>query len=172
MVPLVYHPSHNIAAFGFERLHPFDGRKYRLGRGATMGRTKAKLIVYRRVSTARQGTSGLGLEGQDAVVADAPPADVEPVKRGGDFVALVVHGEIPALPRVCPALSRPGALCIKSPRRDLSAGRCTVHHTLPCPNASCISTPRATVAGPLDAQCIDRPGLPIPMHDASPPVPF
>jgi hypothetical protein len=33
------------------------------------------------------------------VVADAPPADVEPVKRGGDFVALVVHGEPPALPR-------------------------------------------------------------------------
>jgi hypothetical protein len=39
----------------FERLHPFDGRKYRLGREATMDRTKAKLIVYRRVGTARQG---------------------------------------------------------------------------------------------------------------------
>jgi predicted site-specific integrase-resolvase len=34
-----------------------------------MGRTKPKLIVYRRVSTARQGASGLGLEGQDAAVA-------------------------------------------------------------------------------------------------------
>ena len=55
MVPLLYHPNHNIAAFGFERLHPFDGRKYRLGRGATMGRTKARLIVYHRGSTARQG---------------------------------------------------------------------------------------------------------------------
>src|SRR5512143_218277 len=73
MVPLVCHPSHNIAAFGFERLHPFDGRKSRSGRGATMSQIKAKLIVYRRVSTARQGTSGLGLEGQDAVSPTFPP---------------------------------------------------------------------------------------------------
>jgi histone deacetylase 11 len=29
MVPLVYHPRYNITAFGLERLHPFDGRKYR-----------------------------------------------------------------------------------------------------------------------------------------------
>jgi len=28
MVPLVYHPRYNITAFGLERLHPFDGRKY------------------------------------------------------------------------------------------------------------------------------------------------
>jgi DNA invertase Pin-like site-specific DNA recombinase len=34
-----------------------------------MGRTKPRLIAYRRVSTARQGASGLGLEGQDAAVA-------------------------------------------------------------------------------------------------------
>jgi DNA invertase Pin-like site-specific DNA recombinase len=36
-----------------------------------MGRTKAKLIAYRMVSTARQGESGLGLglEAQDAAVA-------------------------------------------------------------------------------------------------------
>jgi DNA invertase Pin-like site-specific DNA recombinase len=35
-----------------------------------MGWTKPpKLIAYRRVSTARQGASGLGLEGQDAAVA-------------------------------------------------------------------------------------------------------
>jgi hypothetical protein len=73
--------------------------------GATMGRTKAKLIVYRRVSTARQGTSGLGLEGQNAVVADAPPAGVELVEHVGDLVALVIlQGEPPApLP-----LTRPG----------------------------------------------------------------
>ena len=29
MVPLVYHPRYNITAFGLERLHPFDSRKYR-----------------------------------------------------------------------------------------------------------------------------------------------
>ena len=29
MVPLVYHAAYNVTAFGLERLHPFDGRKYR-----------------------------------------------------------------------------------------------------------------------------------------------
>src|SRR3954447_9112534 len=29
VVPLVYHPRYNITAFGLERLHPFDSRKYR-----------------------------------------------------------------------------------------------------------------------------------------------
>ena len=29
MIPLVYHPCYNITAFGLERLHPFDSRKYR-----------------------------------------------------------------------------------------------------------------------------------------------
>jgi histone deacetylase 11 len=29
MVPLVYAPNYNITAFGLERLHPFDSRKYR-----------------------------------------------------------------------------------------------------------------------------------------------
>src|SRR4051812_28852790 len=29
MIPLIYHPRYNITAFGLERLHPFDGRKYR-----------------------------------------------------------------------------------------------------------------------------------------------
>jgi histone deacetylase 11 len=28
MIPLVYHPCYNITAFGLERLHPFDSRKY------------------------------------------------------------------------------------------------------------------------------------------------
>lgn len=28
MVPIVYHPGYNISAFGLERRHPFDGRKY------------------------------------------------------------------------------------------------------------------------------------------------
>ena len=29
MIPIVYHPSYNITAFGLEKRHPFDGRKYR-----------------------------------------------------------------------------------------------------------------------------------------------
>ena len=29
MVSIVYHPGYNITAFGLERLHPFDSRKYR-----------------------------------------------------------------------------------------------------------------------------------------------
>ncbi len=29
MIPLIYHSCYNITAFGLERLHPFDGRKYR-----------------------------------------------------------------------------------------------------------------------------------------------
>lgn len=28
MIPLVYHPGYNFSAFGLERLHPFDARKY------------------------------------------------------------------------------------------------------------------------------------------------
>jgi histone deacetylase 11 len=28
MIPVIYHPKYNITAFGLERLHPFDGRKY------------------------------------------------------------------------------------------------------------------------------------------------
>jgi histone deacetylase 11 len=29
MIPIVYHPCYNVTAFGLERLHPFDSRKYR-----------------------------------------------------------------------------------------------------------------------------------------------
>ena len=29
MISLVYHPRYSITAFGLERLHPFDSRKYR-----------------------------------------------------------------------------------------------------------------------------------------------
>jgi histone deacetylase 11 len=29
MIPVVYHPKYNVTAFGLERLHPFDSRKYR-----------------------------------------------------------------------------------------------------------------------------------------------
>jgi histone deacetylase 11 len=28
MIPLIYHPGYNVTAFGLERLHRFDGRKY------------------------------------------------------------------------------------------------------------------------------------------------
>lgn len=28
MIPIIYHPRYNITAFGLERRHPFDGRKY------------------------------------------------------------------------------------------------------------------------------------------------
>jgi histone deacetylase 11 len=34
MIPLIYHPRYNITAFGLERLHPFDSRKYRRIRNA------------------------------------------------------------------------------------------------------------------------------------------
>jgi histone deacetylase 11 len=29
LIPLIYHPGYNITAWGLERLHPFDSRKYR-----------------------------------------------------------------------------------------------------------------------------------------------
>src|SRR5262249_15504231 len=38
MIPLIYHPAYNITAFGLERLHPFDGRKYRRIRDALVAR--------------------------------------------------------------------------------------------------------------------------------------
>ena len=38
MIPIVYHPAYNITAFGLERLHPFDSRKYRRIHDAIIGR--------------------------------------------------------------------------------------------------------------------------------------
>ncbi len=38
MIPLVYHPAYDFTAFGLERLHPFDGRKYRRIRDALVAR--------------------------------------------------------------------------------------------------------------------------------------
>jgi histone deacetylase 11 len=38
MIPLVYHPAYNITAFGLERLHPFDSRKYRRIHDALLSR--------------------------------------------------------------------------------------------------------------------------------------
>jgi histone deacetylase 11 len=38
MIPIVYHPRYNITAFGLERLHRFDSRKYRRIRDALIAR--------------------------------------------------------------------------------------------------------------------------------------
>jgi histone deacetylase 11 len=38
MIPIVYHPCYNISAFELERLHPFDGQKYRRIRDALIER--------------------------------------------------------------------------------------------------------------------------------------
>jgi histone deacetylase 11 len=38
MIPVVYHPCYNITAFGLERLHAFDSRKYRRIRDALIER--------------------------------------------------------------------------------------------------------------------------------------
>jgi len=38
MIPLIYHPAYNITAFGLERLHPFDSRKYQRIHDALMAR--------------------------------------------------------------------------------------------------------------------------------------
>jgi histone deacetylase 11 len=38
MIPLIYHPRYNITAFGLERLHPFDSRKYRRIQDALIAR--------------------------------------------------------------------------------------------------------------------------------------
>lgn len=38
MVPILYHPRYNITAFGLERRHPFDGRKYGRIHGALIAR--------------------------------------------------------------------------------------------------------------------------------------
>ena len=34
MIPIIYHPNYNITVFGLQRLHPFDGLKYRRIRDA------------------------------------------------------------------------------------------------------------------------------------------
>ncbi|MHB1559055.1 MAG: histone deacetylase family protein [Isosphaeraceae bacterium] len=37
MIPIIYHPGYNITVFGLERLHPFDGLKYRRIHDALIG---------------------------------------------------------------------------------------------------------------------------------------
>src|SRR3954467_10742165 len=53
MVPLVYHPSYNITAFGLERLHPFDSRKYRRIHDALVARGTRRRSDFHRP---RQGS--------------------------------------------------------------------------------------------------------------------
>jgi histone deacetylase 11 len=48
MVPLVYHPSYNITAFGLERLHPFDSRKYRRIHDALVARGTRRRSDFHR----------------------------------------------------------------------------------------------------------------------------
>ena len=53
MVPIVYHPSYNITAFGLERLHPFDGRKSRRIRDALIERGLRRPGDFERPRPAR-----------------------------------------------------------------------------------------------------------------------
>jgi acetoin utilization deacetylase AcuC-like enzyme/uracil DNA glycosylase len=53
MVPLIYHPSYNITAFGLERLHPFDGRKYRRIRDSLVARGLRRAGDFVRPLSAR-----------------------------------------------------------------------------------------------------------------------
>lgn len=64
-----------------------------------MGRGKPKLIVYRRVSTARQGASGLGLEGQDAAVAAYAQANAATILRAYTEVETGKRADRPELAR-------------------------------------------------------------------------
>jgi histone deacetylase 11 len=53
MIPLVYHPSYNITAFGLERRHPFDSRKYRRIRDALVARGLRRAGDFVRPRAAR-----------------------------------------------------------------------------------------------------------------------
>ncbi|HEV3262311.1 MAG TPA: histone deacetylase [Gemmataceae bacterium] len=55
MVPIVYSPIYNITGFGLERLHPFDGRKYRRIHDwlISQGLRRKRDFVAPRPSTAR-----------------------------------------------------------------------------------------------------------------------
>ena len=51
MIPLIYHPRYNITAFGLERLHPFDSRKYRRIHDALIARGLRRARDFRRPAT-------------------------------------------------------------------------------------------------------------------------
>jgi len=52
MIPLVYHPRYKITAFGLERLHPFDSRKYRRIHDALIARGLRRARDFVRPGTA------------------------------------------------------------------------------------------------------------------------
>jgi histone deacetylase 11 len=51
MIPVIYHPRYNITAFGLERLHPFDSRKYRRIHDALIARGLRKRGAFLRPAT-------------------------------------------------------------------------------------------------------------------------
>jgi histone deacetylase 11 len=54
MIPLVYHQRYNITAFGLERLHPFDSRKYRRIHDALVARGLRRPADFVRPRPARR----------------------------------------------------------------------------------------------------------------------
>jgi hypothetical protein len=55
MIPLVYHLWYNITAFGLERLHPFDSRKYRRIHDALVARGQRRPRDFERPRPVSQG---------------------------------------------------------------------------------------------------------------------
>ena len=55
MIPLVYHSRYNITAFGLERLHPFDGRKYRRIHDALISRGLRRAVNFVRPGPVTRG---------------------------------------------------------------------------------------------------------------------
>jgi histone deacetylase 11 len=55
MVPLVYHPCYNITAFGLERIHPFDSRKYQRIHDALIARGLRKAKDFARPGSISHG---------------------------------------------------------------------------------------------------------------------
>lgn len=54
MIPLVYHPRYNITAFGLERRHPFDSRKYQRMHDALIARGLRGPSDFRRPKRATE----------------------------------------------------------------------------------------------------------------------
>jgi histone deacetylase 11 len=54
MIPVIYHPKSNVTAFGLERLHPFDGLKYRRIHDALIARGLRKEGDFARPAAVRR----------------------------------------------------------------------------------------------------------------------